>query len=247
MKTLFVFLLLLSAAGLCPAEKIIPVIPDNSPAPTFMLPGLDDERVSLRDFCGQARMPRKSKRYITLVSFFATYCVPCRHEIPQLENYAKSAGDDVRVIFISVDSLAPEAVAAFRQQMKMEQLILLDRYGQAMKKYGVQRLPSLFILDKDGNVRYQNLNGLPPDLNLIDVIKENVAAIRNNAQPVSVSAPAPTPKALGQNEKKMTAINLLLSGRSEESVLRETGLTPEDMDRLKGEIQSVMKAHWGLE
>jgi thiol-disulfide isomerase/thioredoxin len=245
MKTPFILLLLACAASLCSADKIIPVIPDNSPAPTFMLPGLDDDRVSLRDYCGQARMPRKSKRYITLVSFMATYCVPCRHEIPQLESYAQSAGDDVKVIFISVDTVGPEALTAFRQQMKMEQLILQDRYGQAMKKYGVQRLPSLFILDKDGNVRYQNLNGLPADANLIDVIKGKVAEIRSSAP--APAAPAPTAQALGQNQKKMTAINLLLSGRSEESVLRETGLVPEDMDKLKGEIQSVMKAHWGLE
>ncbi|MFH0920112.1 MAG: TlpA disulfide reductase family protein [Fibrobacterota bacterium] len=245
MKTLLLLLLGLGLFAPARAERVIPIIPDGTPAPPFMLPGLDDERVSLRDFCGQARNPRKSKRSITIVSFMATYCVPCRHEIPQLEAYAKTAGDDVKVIFVSIDTVGPEAVAAFRQQMKMEQLVLHDRYRKAMEKYGVKMLPSLFILDKEGNVRYQNLDGLPPGLDLAELLKEKVFAIRSSATPAA--APAPTPQNIGISGKKLTAVNLLLSGRTEESVLRETGLSPEELNQLKIEIQSVMKAHWGLE
>ena len=157
MKFKFILVsLILCAAISAPAEKVTPILKEGDAAPTFMLPTLDDKRVSLRDHCGVIRNQWKNtKRSIVIVSFMASYCVPCRHEIPQLEAYAKTAEEDVKVIFISIDTVGKEQLDPFVQKMNITQTLLLDRYGSIMKKYGVQKLPSLFIIDKEGNLRFQ--------------------------------------------------------------------------------------------
>ncbi|MBL8029400.1 MAG: TlpA family protein disulfide reductase, partial [Fibrobacteres bacterium] len=133
------------------SENLVPLLKVGDVAPTFMLPSVDDKRISLRDYCGQLRQSWKNgKQHIVIVSFMASYCVPCRREIPLLEAFAKEAGDDVKVIYISVDTLDRTALAPFVKSMNIQQPVLLDRYGSIMKKYGVQKLPSLFILNREG-------------------------------------------------------------------------------------------------
>jgi thiol-disulfide isomerase/thioredoxin len=231
----------------CPfAEKVTPIIQNGKSAPVFMLPALSGSRISIRDFCGKLRNPWKNKKkHIVILSFMASYCVPCRHEIPQLEAFAKDAPDDVQVLFISVDTLGREVLEPFKKKMKMTQQILMDRYGNVMKKYGVKKLPSLFILDKNGKMRFQSLNGLPPDLDLKAALNEKVEAIRgsaNSAMPVK----AQNRIAVIPKKKRLAAITSLLSGKSTHEVVRETNLTPQELENIKLETLKIVKERWGL-
>lgn len=242
------FLVVIVLAGLFAsalrAEKVLPILKENEAAPVFMLPSLDGERVSLRDFCGQLRNPWKTKlKRILVLSFMASYCVPCRHEIPQLEAFAREAPEDVKVIFITVDTISNEAIAAFVKKMDMRQMVLSDRYGNVMKKYGVQKLPSLFILDKEGGLFFQSLNGLPSDLDLKEALNRKIEALRNvergGVRPPAVPSIIEVPA-----EKKVAAAQGLLNGRTPGDIGRELNLSPAEMENLKSEIMTILNTAW---
>jgi thiol-disulfide isomerase/thioredoxin len=228
------------------AYKVTPRVQNGEAAPVFMLPTLSSERLSLRDFCGKLRNPWKNKKkHIVVLSFMASYCVPCRHEIPQLEAFASEAPDDVRVLYISVDTLGKAVLVPFKNQMKIARPVLHDRYGQVMKKYGVKKLPSLFIIGKDGRIFFQSLNGLPPNLDLKKMLKEKVLALRGKPSP----GPGAKKARGGQGpnvspEVKVAALQGLFSGKSTKQVLAETRLTREDLLRLEKEVIAIVKDAW---
>lgn len=225
-------------------EKIVPILKEGEAAPVFMLPSLDGERVSLRDYCGQLRNPWKTKvKKIVILSFMASYCVPCKHEIPQLEAYAKEAPEDVKVVFISVDTISNELIQDFADKMGMKQTVLSDRYGNVMKKYGVQKLPSLFVLDREGNLFFQSLNGLPPDMDLKDALKKKVEAVRQ-AERGTVKPSARSMVEIPK-EKKIAALQGLIGGKPASEVCRELALTPEEMETLRTEANTILREAWG--
>lgn len=242
MKIQWILLALCLCLGTAAAEKVTPLLKEGDPVPTFMLPTLDDKRVSLRDYCGVIRNQWKNnKRYIVIVSFMASYCSPCRREIPLIEAYAKNAGDDVKVLFVSVDTIAREQLEPFFQKMNVSQTVLLDRYGSTMKKYGVQKLPSLFIIDKEGNLRYQNLDGLPADMDIQDLLQKKITQIRALPIAAATSAINITP------DIKKVILKSLLSAKSAEELARDNNLTPEEAGRVKDEIEAIVKERWSIE
>ncbi len=224
--------------GVINADKVIPVLKDGEITPTFMLPNIDDKRVSLRDYCGPLRQSWKnSKQHIVIISFMASYCVPCRKEIPFIEAYAKEKDDDVKIFYISVDTIGKTDLMPFISSTGIKQEFLLDRYGSVMKKYGVQKLPSLFILNKEGALCYQNLDGLPDDGNIVSLLKNEVAKIRNAVKneiiPLTMHA-------------KYTVMSMLLSGKPVNEIAEETGVTSLEIDEIKAEITVHMKTKWGF-
>jgi len=239
-----VVVLLLLLQSVLPGEQVLPLLKEGESTPVFMLPSLNGERVSLRDYCGQLRNPWKNKnKHITILSFMASYCVPCRHEIPQLEAFAAEAPSDVRVVFISVDTLSNEEIASFVKKMDMKQTVLSDRYGNVMKKYGVQKLPSLFILDKEGNLFFQSLNGLPPDMDLKSALNKKIEALCQAEKALS-RPPLQTPIMELSKELKTVFAKGLVDGKSLPDLCRDNNLTPEQAEALKTEIMGILQESW---
>ena len=241
MKTPFRALVsLLFMFALTSAEKTMPIIENGAVAPIFMLPDTDGKRISLRDYCGELRDIRKqgAEKKIVVLSFCASYCIPCRREIPQLESYAKRAPKDVKIIFISVDSLVEQGVLPFVKELNIQQTMLIDRYMLVMKKYGVKKLPSLFIIDKDGTIQFQSLDGFPEGLDLGKALTEKIEEIRQRKTTAAVPVAAGTaiPK-----EKKLKAIDLLLSRNSLDNIIRETGLSAQEIETVKKEALTVLQ------
>jgi cytochrome c biogenesis protein CcmG/thiol:disulfide interchange protein DsbE len=119
----------------------------NKAAPAFDLPALDGQRVALADYHGKKKL---------VVSFWASWCGPCKMEMPVLREFyerQKKNSDKFELLAISIDDERAPA-ERFASEMKLPFPVLLDLRGQAANAYGVEAIPSLFIIDENGKVIY---------------------------------------------------------------------------------------------
>jgi thiol-disulfide isomerase/thioredoxin len=114
-----------------------------APAPDFSLADLADQPVSLSGLRGRA----------VIVNFWATWCDPCRAELPLLDRIAADHADTLTVI--GVEAGEPTAdVRAFAAELKLSALrILPDPSGRVRDLYLVRGLPTTFFVDAEGVVR----------------------------------------------------------------------------------------------
>lgn len=112
-----------------------------SEAPALVLPALDGSTVSLADLRGRT----------VLVNFWATWCGPCRMEMPMLTSYAASH-PEVPVLFVAVDGSA-EALTAYAEQQGMALGSVLRMDAAARKLWPVSTLPTTVAIAPDGRIR----------------------------------------------------------------------------------------------
>jgi cytochrome c biogenesis protein CcmG/thiol:disulfide interchange protein DsbE len=114
-------------------------------APQFRLSTIDAGETALSDLLGN----------VTILNFWASWCGPCRAEMPALERlYQAEQRNGLAILAInSTVQDEPAAVSAFAAEYGLTFPILLDRDGAAGRAYGVRALPSTFILDRAGIVR----------------------------------------------------------------------------------------------
>jgi peroxiredoxin len=111
------------------------------PAPDFELPLLTGEAVRLTDFRGK----------VVFLNIWATWCGPCREEMPSMEKLHQALKDqDFEILAVSVDSEGVDAVAPFAKTFNLTFPILLDREGAIGRLYGTTGVPETFIIDKRG-------------------------------------------------------------------------------------------------
>jgi peroxiredoxin len=113
------------------------------PAPAFQLPNLSAARVSLEDFRGK----------LVLAHFWATFCVPCLHEIPGLEALWKEYREQGLVILgIAADRGSVEVVRDFSEKTGVTFPVLHDADGLVRNRYEVVALPMSYVIGRDGRI-----------------------------------------------------------------------------------------------
>lgn len=116
----------------------------------FTLQTLDGARASLSDYRGQ----------VVLVNFWATWCPPCRAEIPALEAAHQAHRDDGLVILgVSVED-PPELIELFLREVDITYPILLDRNGTVYRAYRAPGLPTTVLVDRDGIIQVRHIGEL---------------------------------------------------------------------------------------
>ena len=97
---------------------------------------------------------------VLLVNFWATWCAPCRDELPSLERLRDALrGRPFEVLAVNVAE-GESRVKRFLTDVPLRLPILLDREGNAQRGWGVRGLPATFLLDRDGAIRYWYLGEL---------------------------------------------------------------------------------------
>jgi peroxiredoxin len=116
--------------------------------------------LALDDIQGRTHRLADYRGRVVLVNFWATWCAPCREEMPSME--ALRAGLEGRpfvVLAVNVGEGA-RAARAFGDRMALGFPILLDRDTRTTKNWGARILPASFVLGPDGTIRYSHLGAL---------------------------------------------------------------------------------------
>lgn len=125
-----------------------PAVPPSSPAPTsapdFVLETLGGETFRLSEQEGR----------VVVVNFWATWCPPCREEIPDFIQLQEEFGaEDVVFVGVSLDDAGPDRVRAFAEDFGVNYPIVIDD-GSASAAYGpIASLPTTFLIGPDGTVQ----------------------------------------------------------------------------------------------
>jgi peroxiredoxin len=97
---------------------------------------------------------------VVLVNFWATWCEPCRAEMPGLQQLGDQLqGQPFRLYSIDLQE-DPDSIAAFEHELGLRLNVLIDSEGTVTRAYGVRALPATFLIDRQGVLRQQHLGPL---------------------------------------------------------------------------------------
>jgi thiol-disulfide isomerase/thioredoxin len=131
-------------------------------APDFELAGLDGKNLKLSDLRGKA----------VLLNFWATYCGPCKFEMPWFVELQKEYGPQgFQILGVAMDDASNEDIAKFAKEMGVNYPILLGKDSVASSYGGVSVLPTTFFIDRDGKIIAREF-GLRSRGDFVDDIKK---------------------------------------------------------------------------
>jgi cytochrome c biogenesis protein CcmG, thiol:disulfide interchange protein DsbE len=135
-----------AAAGWGPLDSVLranAAAQIGKPAPSFTLADPNGVTYNLDDLRGQ----------VVLVNFWATWCEPCRAEMPELDQLARDYREaGFRVLAVNVLEDGPN-IRDFGEELGLDLPLLADRRGETYKAYNVQALPSSYLVDGEGVIR----------------------------------------------------------------------------------------------
>ena len=124
-----------------PSNPVLGELPQ--PAPDF----------TLKDFAGREVRLSSLRGEVVLVNFWATWCKTCVVEMPSMEKLAAHMrGKPFRLLAVSVDDDWNAVRTFFPRGTQLQ--VVLDTSREVPKKYGTEKFPESFLVDKDGNIRY---------------------------------------------------------------------------------------------
>ena len=134
----------MSAAGSLRAETGFDVQPwpANKAAPQASRSEASSQSWALADLRGRA----------VLINFWASWCEPCRQEIPSLQRLAASRAQELKVLTVNFKD-APSSAEQFMAQTGVQLPVLRDGDGALARQWGVRVFPSTVLIDSDGVVR----------------------------------------------------------------------------------------------
>lgn len=143
-KPQFVALLLgcVLAAPVLAQQPTIRLVRNPDPAPDFKLDTLEGKPLSLAEY----------KNKVVLLNFWATWCGPCRAEIPDLVELQSKYKEQLQIIGLVVDDDDPDAIKKFVDQFAINYPVAIAKDALRMEYGGIPALPTSFLLDAQGRV-----------------------------------------------------------------------------------------------
>jgi thiol-disulfide isomerase/thioredoxin len=116
-------------------------------APQFALRDLERQVHRLDDFSGK----------VVVVNFWASWCVPCRQELPSMNRASRALPSEL-VVWLAINvGEDREAVVAFRNDYPMAFTVLLDTDGRVSKDWQIAGMPTTFVINPEGEIAHQIL------------------------------------------------------------------------------------------
>jgi thiol-disulfide isomerase/thioredoxin len=135
-------------------DSVIRFASNPQPAPPFLLQDLDGNVVSTAQWQGK----------VVLLNFWATWCPPCRQEIPILVDLAKKYKDNLLIVGVSVDDGSPDDVREFAKAFHMNYPVVMWSHELVSEYGGVPALPTTFLINKNGRVVQKHEGLYPPEV-----------------------------------------------------------------------------------
>lgn len=150
MRRRLALLLALCAVSACNKSDAPPTeVAIGKPIPPYVATSLDGAATSIADHKGK----------VVLLNVWATWCAPCREEIPYLQTlYDQHASNGLEVIGVSVDARgSEETIRGFQKDFGMRYPIWLDPDERVQTLYLALGVPASYLIDRDGILRWKHL------------------------------------------------------------------------------------------
>ncbi|PRO67186.1 redoxin domain-containing protein [Alkalicoccus urumqiensis] len=144
-------------------EQDLPPVPEEEIglgegeyAPDFTLETLEGEEISLSDFRGEKKV---------MLNFWATWCPPCRAEMPDMQNVYEEY-EDVEIIAVNLTETEPgtDQVAQFRDDFGLTFPILLDHDVSVAGQFDIQPVPTSYLINTEGRIENIALGPMNEDM-----------------------------------------------------------------------------------
>jgi thiol-disulfide isomerase/thioredoxin len=132
----------------------------NQPVVEFSLKDLSGTEIRLGDLTGKP----------ILINFWASWCIPCREEMPLIEKYFQKYPNELQVVAVN-DGESEEVVRTFAEGLNLSFPILLDPQSDTSRLYNVLGLPTTFFIDENGILKFQH-TGILTELQLLNYLNE---------------------------------------------------------------------------
>jgi len=157
-------------------QKIIDKLKEemiNKPAPQFTLVDIDGKSVSLSDFKGKT----------VIVDFWATWCSPCVKSFPVMQKAQTklTKNNDVKFLFINTWERVENKKKNAKDFLKKTNYpfhVLMDESNEVVAEFGVEGIPTKFIVDKNGNIRFKSVGFSGSEEELINELGQMISMIK---------------------------------------------------------------------
>ncbi len=197
---------------------------------------LDNNMFSLRDISGPQAQTEVKKTVLQV--FFATWCEPCKTELEDIRKLEKLwKTREVEVVHVGLEQGAKDLIP-FALEHRINWPIIPDQWAILGRRYGVNQLPHLFIINRDGNIAFQK-RGIDP--NLFDTLNAQLALATGYEAPVVASKRALNAPQTVDAPRFDTALSFARAPSSEDSAEKWQPLATYVGENVQANISMVQE------